>query len=167
MFSAINPAEYRTVIQPPFQEGNTMIAEGDVRQQCSPLPTSDEIYCLIENTGDHTEYLTRIAAISALGNSRDPRAVIPLTICCRDRNTEIRRYAVEALSILGSVRSIPALSELVQDRSEDVIIRRKALLALAGIKSSSALDAIAGLTLDENEDPAIRMLAARMSGRKK
>jgi len=144
-----------------------MIAEGSVRQHCSPLPTSDEIYRLIENTGDRVEYLTRIAAISALGDSRDPRAVIPLTICCRDKNTEIRRYAVEALSTLGSVRSIPALRELVQDRNEDVIIRRKALQALAGIKSSSAQEAIAGLTRDENEDPAIRTLADRITAPKK
>ncbi len=144
-----------------------MIAEGSVRQHCSPLPTSDEIYRLIENTGDRVEYPTRIAAISALGDSRDPRAVIPLTICCKDKNTEIRRYAVEALSILGSVRSILALRELVQDRNEDVFIRRKALLALASVKSSCALEGIAELTRDENEDPAIRTLAARVTAPKK
>jgi HEAT repeat protein len=144
-----------------------MNAEGSVRQHCSALPTSDEIYHLIENTNDRAEFLTRIAAISALGASRDPRAVVPLTECCGDRNTEIRRYAVEALSALQSVRSIPALMKLVQDRNEDLIVRRKAMTALADIKSYHALDGLAELSLDDDEDPAIRTMAARILAQKK
>jgi HEAT repeat protein len=144
-----------------------MNAEGSVRQPVYQLPTTDEIYRLIDSTSGRAEYLTRIAAISALGESRDPRAVIPLTSCCRDENTEIRRNAVEALSALKSVRSIPVLTGLVQDRTEDLIVRRKALVALAEIKSFHALDGLADLSLDEGEDPAIRTLAAQLLSRKK
>jgi HEAT repeat protein len=144
-----------------------MNAEGSVRQHCSVLPTSDEIYRLIENISDRAEYLTRIAAISALGASRDPRAVVPLTTCCMDKNAEIRRYAVEALSTLRSVRSIPVLIKLVQDRNEDLIVRRKAMIALADIKSYHALEGLAELSMDDDEDPAIRTLAARVLARKK
>jgi HEAT repeat protein len=144
-----------------------MNAEGSVWQHCSPLPTTDEIYRLIDNLGENTEYMTRIAAISALGESRDPRAVIPLTACCRDNNREVRKSAVEALSALRSVRSIPALTNLVQDRNEDLIVRRKAMLALADIKSYDALEGLAELSLDTGEDPAIRTLAVRMLRQKK
>jgi HEAT repeat protein len=139
-----------------------MNAEGSVRQPVYPLPTTDEIYHLINTISSHAEYLTRIAAISALGESRDPRAVIPLTLCCRDENIEIRRIAVEALSALRSVRSIPVLKERAEDKNEDMVVRRKALMALAEIKSFHSLDGLSGLSLDEEEDPVIRRLAARV-----
>jgi HEAT repeat protein len=144
-----------------------MNAEGSVRQPVYPLPTTDEIYRLIDNISSRAEYLTRIAAISALGDSRDPRAVIPLTLCCRDENTEIRRSAVDALSVLRSVRSIPVLKERAEDRNEDLIVRRKALMALAEIKSFHSLDGLSGLSIDEKEDPAIRRLATRVLAGKK
>jgi len=144
-----------------------MNAEGSVRQNCSPLPTSDEIYRLIDNASEEEEYLTRIAAIAALGESRDPRAVIPLTICCNDKNVKIRRYAVDALSTLQSVRSIPALMKLAQDKNEDMGIRQKAMIALADIRSYDALEGLGELSRDDTEDPAIRALAVQVLAQKK
>jgi HEAT repeat protein len=139
-----------------------MNAEGSVRRVSSTLPTTDEIYRLIDSLSDRSDHLARIAAMAALRDSRDPRAVIPLTICCRDENIDIRRHAVKALAAIRSVRSVPVLRELAKDRDEDFVVRRTALSALADIKAYHALNGLSDLAKDDNEDPAIRNLAARI-----
>jgi HEAT repeat protein len=141
-----------------------MNAEGSVREQFGQLPTTDEIYHLIDSISIGTAHQTRISAMVSLGSSRDPRAVTPLTDCCRDENREIRQYAVDALSQLKSVRSVPALMERAKDKREDSTIRKTAMMALAGIKGHTALEGLVELSLDTNEDPEIRIFAARMLG---
>jgi HEAT repeat protein len=139
-----------------------MNAEGSVREQIGHLPTTDEIYHLIDDISAGAAHDTRISAMVSLGSSRDPRAVTPLTECCRDENTEIRRYAVDALSQLKSVRSVPTLIERAKDKREDSTIRKTAIIALAGIKGHIALEGLVELSLDTHEDPEIRIFAARM-----
>ena len=141
-----------------------MNAEGSVREQVGQLPTTDEIYQLIDSIGAGAARDTRISAMVSLGSSRDPRAVTPLTECCRDEDREIRQYAVDALSQLKSVRSVPALIERAKDKREDSTTRMSAMTALAGIKGHTALESLVELSLDTGEDPEIRILAARMLG---
>ncbi len=141
-----------------------MNAEGSVREQFGQLPTTDEIYHLIDSIGTGTSHQTRVSAMVSLGSSRDPRAVTPLTECCRDENPEIRRYAVDALSHLKSVRSVPTLIERAKDKREESVIRKTAIMALAGIKGHTALEGLVELSLDTHEDPEIRIFAARMLG---
>jgi len=141
-----------------------MNAEGSVREQFGQLPTTDEIYHLIDSIGTGAAHDTRISAMVTLGSSRDPRAVTPLTECCRDEDREIRQYAVGALSQLKSVRSVPALMERAKDKREDSTVRKTAIMALAGIKGHTALEGLVELSLDTHEDPDIRIFAARMLG---
>lgn len=127
-----------------------------------PVPSSAGIYRLIDTLRNGVDEATRISAISALAESRNPRAVVPLIICCRDNNMCVRMAAVEALSDLRNFRAEPALREIILDKNEDVAIRQKAMIALAGLKGSSTRDGLAGLSRDTRENPAVRAMAAWM-----
>lgn len=139
--------------------------EAEVREHISQVPTTDEIYRLIAALREGPSPQDRIAALMLLGESRDPRAVIPIAECCNDENVEIRLHAIEALHQVGSVRSVATLMERLKDRSEDIAIRKMAALALADIKSYHTLEPLVDLSLDTEEDPEIRILVARMLGR--
>lgn len=144
-----------------------MNAEGSIPEPIGTLPTTGEIYHLIDNTGNQADYQTRIAAIDALGESRDPRAVTTLSDCCRDGNTGIRKHAVEALARVKSVRSVPVLMEVLQNKDDGQEIRLAAIQALSEIRVLTTMEGLIELSLDTDEDPAIRVLAARMLGQMK
>jgi HEAT repeat protein len=124
------------------------------------MPSSAGIFRLIDTLRNGVSEETRIAAIYALAESRNSRAVVPLIICCRDNSTSVRMAAVEALSDLRNFRAEPALREIILDEDEDVVIRQKAMLALAGLKAASTRDGLVGLSRDTRENPALRALAA-------
>ncbi|NTU99606.1 MAG: HEAT repeat domain-containing protein [Methanoregulaceae archaeon] len=129
------------------------------------MSSSAGIFRLIDTLRNGVSEATRIAAISALAESRNPRAVVPLIICCRDNSTSVRMAAVEALSEVRNFRAEPALREIILDKNEDVAIRQKAMIALAGLKGSSPREGLAGLSRDTREHPAVRALAAWMLAR--
>jgi HEAT repeat protein len=141
------------------------VMEAEVREYISQVPTTEEIYRLIAAVREGASLPDRITALALLGESRDPRAVIPLVECCTDENAEIRWHAIEALHQVGSVRSVATLIERLRDRDEDVAIRKTAAHALADIKSYHTLEPLIDLSLDTEEDPEIRILVARMLGR--
>jgi HEAT repeat protein len=154
-----------TCDQPPFKEKKDMNANRSERHLPSPVSSSVVIFRLIDTLRNGVDEMTRIAAISALAESRNPRAVVPLIICCRDNSTCVRMAAVEALSGLRNFRAEPALREIILDKNEDIAIRQKAMLALAGLKGSSTRDGLAGLSRDTRENPAVRALATSMLAR--
>ena len=137
-----------------------MNANRSERHPPGPVPSSAGIYRLIDSLRNGVDETTRIAAISALAESRNPRAVMPLIICCRDNSTFVRMAAVEALSTLCNFRAEPALREIILDEDENIVIRQKAVMALAGLKSSSSREGLAGLSRDTRENPSVRALAA-------
>jgi len=141
-----------------------MNAEGSVREQFGQLLTTDEVYHLIEDISVGAAHQTRTSAMVLLGSSRDPRAVTPLTECCKDEDAEIRRYAVDALYHIKSVRSVPALIERMKDKREDSTIRKTAIMALAEIKGYTALEGLVEVSLDAHEDLEIRIFATQMLG---
>ena len=126
---------------------------------------SEGIYPLIESLGEQTEYAERIRAAKALGTSRDPRAISPLIGCLKDVDPRVRRCCAEALLELGSIRSVPAFAERLEDREESVFTRKVAADALAKIRSYSAIESLAGRLLDPEEKEAIRLHAADALGR--
>ncbi len=65
----------------------------------------DGMDSLIEKTMPGKDPGGRIAAVTALGSSRDPRALQALVDCCRDRNPEIRLQAIEGLQRMRNSRS--------------------------------------------------------------
>jgi HEAT repeat protein len=139
--------------------------QAGIREYISQVPTTDEIYRLIAVAREGASPRDRIDALRLLGESRDPRAVIPVVECCTDEDADIRWHAIEALHKVRSVRSVPVLMERLKDRNEDIAIRKKAALTLSDIKAYHTLEPLAELSLDSREDPEIRILVARMIGR--
>ena len=133
------------------------------REWFNELPRTDGIYRYIEQLKEG-ELSQRIQAAIALGKSRDPRAVRPLTEHCGDDHAELRRNIVEALCRLESVRSVGALNDRLKDRNEDWVTRRKAADGLGTIRSYSAIDSLVERLLDEKEDTVVRTHVAEVLG---
>jgi HEAT repeat protein len=123
------------------------------------------IYLLIDSLNDRNEYAERIRAARALGQSRDPRAISPLVVCLKDVDPRMRRCCAESLLQLGSIRSVQAFIERLEDRDESVFTRKVAADALAKIRSYSAIESLAGRLLDQAETEAIRVHVADALGR--
>jgi HEAT repeats/PBS lyase HEAT-like repeat len=129
------------------------------------LDRREGIYSLIDSLGDQFEYAERIRAARALGKSRDPRAISPLVGCLKDVDPRVRRCCAEALLRLGSIRSVQAFIERLEDREESLFTRKVAADALAKIRSYSAIESLAGRLLDPEEKEPIRIHAADALGR--
>jgi HEAT repeat protein len=129
------------------------------------LDRREGIYSLISSLGERYEYAERIRAAKALGQSRDPRAISPLVECLKDVDPRVRRSCAEALLELGSIRSVQAFIERLEDGQESVFTRRVAADALAKIRTYSAIESLAGRLLDPAEKEAIRIHAADALGR--
>jgi HEAT repeat protein len=129
------------------------------------LDRREGIYSLIDSLGDRYEYAERMRAAKALGESRDPRAISPLVGCLKDVDPRVRRCCAEALLQLGSIRSVQAFVERLEDREESVFTRKVAADALAKIRSYSAIECLVGRLLDRAEKEAIRIHAADALGR--
>jgi HEAT repeat protein len=133
-------------------------AEGDPDRR-------EGIYTLIDSLDEQCEYAERIRAAKVLGESRDPRAISPLVGCLKDVDPRVRRCCAEALLRLGSIRSVQAFVERLEDREESVFTRKVAADALAKIRTYSAIEALAGRLLDPSEKETIRVHAAGALGR--
>jgi HEAT repeat protein len=129
------------------------------------LERREGIYSLIDSLGDQCEYEERIRAANALGESRDPRAISPLVACLKDVDPRVRRSCAEALLRLGSIRSVQAFIERLEDREESIFTRKVAADALAKIRSYSAIESLAGRLQDPTENELIRIHAADALGR--
>ena len=103
----------------------------------------------------------RIWAITALGNSGDPRAVRSLIDCCQDQSPEIRLRAIEGLQNLRSGRAVGVLIERLRDKEELPETRQRAAAALATIRSFSAIQELNNLHMDPDEDSALRTFIGR------
>ncbi|PKL58443.1 MAG: hypothetical protein CVV34_02290, partial [Methanomicrobiales archaeon HGW-Methanomicrobiales-5] len=122
----------------------------------SALPKTDGIYSLIEKTMDSRSQKVRSWAITALGNSGDPRAVRSLIDCCQDQSPEIRLRAIEGLQSLRSGRAVSVLIDRLRDKEELPETRQRAAAALANIRSFGAIRELRDLLEDPNEESALR-----------
>jgi HEAT repeat protein len=122
----------------------------------SSLPKTDGIYCLIEKTMESRSQKVRIWAITALGNSGDPRAVRSLIDCCQDQSPEIRLRAIEGLQNLRSGRAVSVLIDRLRDKEELPETRQRAAAALATIRSFGAIKELKNFHTDTDEDDALR-----------
>lgn len=89
-----------------------------------PLPKL--IGCLKDD-----RWRVREQAAKTLGCLKDPEAVQPLMIACRDRDGAVKSAAAEALGRIGDARAVPALIKLFKDTSK--IVRETAGTALVYI----------------------------------
>ena len=122
----------------------------------SALSKTDGIYSLIEKTMDSRSQKVRSWAITALGNSGDPRAVRSLIDCCQDQSPEIRLRAIEGLQSLRSGRAVGVLIDRLRDKEELPETRQRAAAALANIRSFGAIRELRDLLEDPNEESALR-----------
>ena len=100
----------------------------------------------------------RLAAVAALGELDDPRAVAALSKALReDPDPEVRRMAAWALGELEDPRGVPALVEALRtDQSDEV--RSTAAWALGEIEDEAAVAGLGEALRDENVE--IRRKAA-------
>lgn len=129
------------------------------------LHTTIELYALIDTVQDSRNRKDRIGAVIEMGESGDPRAVSPLIDCCRDRDAEVRRHAIDALSKLRSGRAVFALIERLQDRNEQMENRKRAAAALAMIRTYSAIIGLKERRTDTDEDEIIRTYISGVMGK--
>jgi HEAT repeat protein len=129
------------------------------------LPTTIEMNALINAAQDFQNRKDRIGAVIEMGESGDPRAVSPLIDCCRDRDAEVRRHAIDALSKLRSGRAVGALLERLRDRSERMENRKQAAAALATIRTYSAIAGLKDRLTDTDEDEVIRTFISGVMGK--
>jgi len=133
-----------------------MIADSMVDEWDRSLSKTDGIYSIIEKTMDSRSPKVRIWAITALGNSGDPRAVRSLIDCCQDQSPEIRLRAIKGLQSLRSGRAVSVLIDRLRDKDELPETRQRAAAALATIRSFGAIRELKNLHADTNEDSALR-----------
>ena len=77
-----------------------------------------------------------VAAIDALGNLGDNRAVMPLCDILKDRDEWVRANAVKALGKIGDYRAVVPLCDILKDR--DKWVRANAATALGKIGDNRA-----------------------------
>lgn len=94
----------------------------------------------------------RQTAVSALGDTDDPRAVQALIrILRQDPAAEVRVAAAFALGEIEDAAAVPALGEALRTDAS-VEVRRKAAWALGQIEDAGAIDALAAALSDEDAD---------------
>jgi HEAT repeat protein len=81
------------------------------------------------------ERAVRLAAIEALGEIGDLRAVEPLITALQDGSWGVRSYAAAALGAIGDARAVKPLSALIRDSKK--VVRKAAAEALAKIGPSA------------------------------
>jgi HEAT repeat protein len=92
----------------------------------------------------------RLAAIKALGDLDDPRAVEALSQALRnDSDPEVREMAAWALGEIENPAAVPALSEALRSDRE-ARVRVKAAWALGEIESPRAVEALGAALRDDN-----------------
>lgn len=129
------------------------------------MPTTTEIYRLIDEVRGSGNRKDRIGAVIEMGESKDPRVVTPLIDCCRDEDAEVRRYATEALQKLRSGRAVSALLERLQDKGEQLATRQRAAAALALIRTYGAIAGLKDRITDADEDEVIRTYVSEVMGK--
>ncbi|MDX1995927.1 MAG: HEAT repeat domain-containing protein [bacterium] len=96
---------------------------------------------------DNSEWQTRLAAVKALGERRDPAALDGLLYALSDDDTDVREAAWQALALLGSA-AVPALTEKLT--SSVMLTREAAAKALEKIGDVYALPALIAALDDES-----------------
>jgi HEAT repeat protein len=142
-----------------------MCVEGLAGSWPGKLPTTLELYRLIDEVHVSRNRKDRIGAVIEMGESGDPRVVTPLIDCCRDQDAEVRRHATEALHKLRSGRAVTVLLERLQDRSEQLATRQRAAAALALIRTYSAIAGLQDRLTDTDEDDVIRTYVYEVMGK--
>ena len=104
----------------------------------------------------------RERVVAALGEIKDPSAVVPLIGKIQDGQASVRRAVSRALGQLGDRRAGSALVLVLRDADEAV--RQSAVDALGRLGAAEAVAALAALGRDDPSE-SVRMAAVRALGR--
>jgi HEAT repeat protein len=107
----------------------------------------------------------RIAAVRALGESRDPKAIPFLVGTLHDPRTEVARAAAFALRHFDDPQVIHALTKAATNKKIAEGIREAAVMSLGNIGNPNAVDTLIQILEDRSEDGSLRTEAARALGR--
>ena len=113
------------------------------------LKTKHNVKGLIKAMDYRKDPQIRRAAAQALGQIRDPQALVPLVDALKDENVAVRQAAAWALGQIGDARVVKLLAPILQD--EDVTARAIAARALGQIGDAQAeepLVAVAGFNVE-------------------
>lgn len=91
---------------------------------------SDEIEFLIKSAKDQS-WQVRWDAAAALGETKDPRAIKPLSAALKDENSYVRMTAARSLGLINDPRVIEPLIGALKDESHGV--KKNAVLSLKKI----------------------------------
>lgn len=101
--------------------------------------------------------LLQSSLIRALGETKNPEALAPLTELLKSSIPDVRRSAADALGTLGDARAIPVLAELLKDG--DYQLRGSAASALTRFSDFSAPPELIAALVDA--DTTVQSLAAK------
>ena len=124
------------------------------------LRDQNAVGMLLQVTG-HDEDKVRVAAIDALGNIGDARAVGAISLLMRQPS--LAMTAAIALGRIQHADALPALIRVLKERKHGSEVIEKAFWAAGEIKSASAVPALRPMLKDE--DPRIVVWAADALGR--
>ncbi|MGM0598813.1 MAG: HEAT repeat domain-containing protein [Candidatus Rifleibacteriota bacterium] len=127
-------------------------------QAAGLIDSNELIEPLIGALRDDSEWVRTYASIS-LGQTGDPRSIIPLIRSFSDRNTDVHRNIIQSFEKLGD----EVYKELVKCiEGDDTELKRNAAIAFAEMKDERGLDHI--ILLLQEADAKVRADAARALG---
>ncbi|UCH71432.1 MAG: HEAT repeat domain-containing protein, partial [Thermoplasmatales archaeon] len=100
----------------------------------------------------------RAVALSKLGEI----ALEPLIKVLKEGNSNTRRYAAEALMLIGDVRALEPLAQALNDENSDV--RHEAISAFSHYSDEKVIDVYIKYKVFEHKDPQVRKSAMRDIG---
>lgn len=103
----------------------------------------------------------RVAAASALGDSKNPAAVSPLIRSLADPHAKVRQESARALGRLDDAEAVPALISALRD--PEPAVRTAVIAAIGRIRDRRATGALVSCL--EDPDERVRIGAAEVLGR--
>jgi HEAT repeat protein/beta-lactamase regulating signal transducer with metallopeptidase domain len=133
----VEPVERVAIVAPPASASTT--SQGVAPPQARGSDTA--VPALLSVVNDESAAV-RLAAVQALGQQGDPRAIDALVQALRnDTDTRVREAAAEALGEIHSPRAVPGLMAALGSE-KDAAVRAKIAWALGEIDDPRALEAL-------------------------
>lgn len=122
-----------------------------------PIPDADALDALLAFL-EAPEASTRMAALGALGDRKDPAVVDRVATHLADKALLVRATAAESLAALGDPRALPALERALEDptnhyRGTSMWVRRHYVVAMGAIGTDAAVGGLARAL--EDDDAAV------------
>jgi HEAT repeat protein/beta-lactamase regulating signal transducer with metallopeptidase domain len=141
------PADRASRVAPPAKQSATSEAEAPAQAQAQSRGGDTAVPALLSVVNDENAAV-RLAAVQALGQLSDPRAIDALVQAVRnDADARVREAAAEALGEIDSPRAVPGLIAALA--SEKVAaVRAKVAWALGEIDDPRAVEALGAAVRD-------------------